>query len=252
MLAKKNIPNLKKVEIEITTRCNLHCYNCDRSCRQAPSRESMSLEQIKKFVNESINLNWDWECIGVIGGEPTLHPEIIKILKILKKFKLFKRNNNNECKIEVVTNGFGTATNKVLSNLPLWVDIRNSNKKSPNQTFETYNIAPIDLENVKNVDFSTGCIICSRDGLGLTRYGYYPCGAGASVDRVFGKDIGIKRLENVNIPNLTTQLKILCSYCGHFKYGNIDSKKVKRVAISKTWKKAYEEYKLKKPSLKLY
>ncbi|MBD3388836.1 MAG: radical SAM protein [Candidatus Altiarchaeales archaeon] len=252
MLGKKFIPNLKKVEIEITSRCNLRCHNCDRSCGQAPSSESMSVEQIKKFVNESINLKWDWEYIGVIGGEPTLHPELVEILKILKKFKLFKRKNNNDCRIEVVTNGFGTATNEVLSNLPLWVDIRNSNKESSNQRFKTYNIAPIDLENLKDVDFTTGCRICSRDGLGLTRYGYYPCGAGASVDRVFGKDIGIKKLEDVNIPNLTKQLKILCSICGHFKYDKMDCEKVEKEAISKTWKKAYEEYKLKKPPLKIY
>ena len=252
MSQEKYIPNLKKVEIEITTNCNMYCYNCDRSCRQAPSNEGMTLDQIKKFVKESIDLNWDWEYIGLIGGEPTLNPKIFEMIKMLKKYKIFKRKNNNDCRIEVVTNGFGEATNKVLSKLPLWVDIRNSNKESKIQLFKTYNVASIDLKAFKNLDFSIGCRNCSRDGLGLTRYGYYPCGAGASVDRVFGKDIGIKKLDEVNLPNLTKQLKILCSYCGNFKYNNPRVKKVKKEVSSKSWKNAYKEYKIKKPLLKLY
>ena len=44
-------PNINKVEIEITTACNLYCINCGRACSQAPSNESMSAEQIEKLDN---------------------------------------------------------------------------------------------------------------------------------------------------------------------------------------------------------
>ena len=73
----------KFIEIEITYRCNLRCINCDRSCRQAPTNEQMSVEQIQKFINESVDNNVKWERIRVMGGEPTLHPDIFEILNLL-------------------------------------------------------------------------------------------------------------------------------------------------------------------------
>jgi len=253
MLHKSFIPNKNRVELEITSNCNLRCLNCDRSCRQAPSEEYMFLEQIKKFIKESIELKWDWEYIGLIGGEPTLHPKLFDILKIIKEYNDF----NSKSDIQIVTNGHGKKVNSVLDNLPNWINIRNDRKSDPIQLFSSYNIAPIDLRKYKNADFSTGCFITEDCGLGLTRYGYYPCGAGASVDRIFGFDIGIKRLSEINDLKLKKQLKILCSYCGHFKDCGTEYWKKKKGWVeeqktSKNWKKAYENYKKKKPKLSLY
>ncbi|MBW2996481.1 radical SAM protein [Candidatus Woesearchaeota archaeon] len=251
MLHKSFTPNKNAVEIELVSFCNLNCLNCDRSCRQAPSKEYMSLEQTKKFVDESIKLNWDWKYIGLLGGEPTLHPELFDILKIIKKYKDF----NPESDIQIVTNGYGDQVNGILSDLPEWIHIRNENKKDSVQLFSSYNVAPTDLKEYKNVDFSTGCSVTQSCGLGLTRYGYYPCGAGASVDRIFGFDIGIKKLSEIDNLKLKTQSKLLCSYCGHFKDtpGNSSKKNwIKKERISQTWKEAYENYKKKKPKLTLY
>jgi len=43
----------------------------------------MSVEQIQKFINESVDNNVKWERIRVMGGEPTLHPDIFEILNLL-------------------------------------------------------------------------------------------------------------------------------------------------------------------------
>lgn len=241
------IPNKKYVEIEITSVCNLSCFNCNRSCGQAPSNECMSVEQIKRFVNESIKLNWRWENIRLIGGEPTLHPQLFEILKILKRYK----DLNPKCGIELSTNGLGTKVNEVLSKLPDWVIVANSNKESGIPKFSSYNTAPIDLEKYKKGDFSKGCPIITICGLGLNRYGYYACGPGASVDRVFGFDIGEKKLQLMNNSVLKNQLKILCRYCGHFKdiYG---AEKISGREISDSWEEAYEKYKKRRPKLDVY
>lgn len=241
------IPNKNRVEIEITTRCNLSCFNCDRSVRQAPSNECMSLEQIEKFVNESIELNWDWKWITLIGGEPTLHPQLFDTFKILNSYK----DTNPDCTIEITTNGYGQFVNEVLSKLPDWVYVRNSQKKSGKHKFSSYNIAPVDLKEYVNTDFTKGCWITGSCGIGLTRYGYYPCGAGASVDRIFGFNIGQKNLSSVNDAILREQLKLLCKYCGHYKI-NYDAKKITKEKMSVSWRKAYKEYKKRKPDLSLY
>ena len=77
--------------------------------------------------------------------------------------------------------------------------------------------------------------------MALTRYGYFLCGAGASIARVFGLDIGIKRLEDVNPQTIKNQIDILCKYCGH---STVASKHVPdRQEMSTTWRSAIETYK---------
>lgn len=241
------ISNKSSIEIEITTKCSLACFNCDRSVRQAPSNEHMSLEQIEKFVKESIELDWKWERITLIGGEPSLHPQLSGLLKIIKRYK----DINNNCMIEIATNGYGRKVNEILNELPEWVVIRNSKKESNTHNFNSYNIAPLDLKEYKNANFKSGCWVTERCGLGLSKYGYYPCGAGASIDRIFGFDIGQKKLSLVNDAILKNQLEILCKYCGHYKH-NYGAERTTEERMSISWQKAYENYKKTKPNLLLY
>jgi len=241
--------NTSKVELEITTVCNLRCYNCDRSCRQAPSPENMSLQQIHTFVDESSQLNHDWINIAILGGEPTLHPRFFKILDIMNIYK----KKHPGTRIELVTNGYGQMVNTVLKQVPAWVKITNMKKKSNVQKFSSYNVAPIDLGKFSRSNFSKGCEITEYCGLGLTRYGYYPCGAGASVDRVFGFDIGIKTLADCNRKKLRQQLHLLCRYCGHFKDRNMWHYNTEtEEKMSKTWQDTYNKYQKEKPGLTLY
>jgi hypothetical protein len=95
------------------------------------------------------------------------------------------------------------------------------------------------------------------NGLGLSRYGYYPCGGGGSRDRIFGFDIGLKSLSLVTEKALQNQLKQLCKYCGFYKTTNPINSRFKNYRITKTkmsriWKKAYEKYQQSKQTLSLY
>jgi hypothetical protein len=247
--SKRFLPNHKKIEIEITTNCNLKCFNCNRSCRQAPSSEIMSLGQIKKFVNESLDKNIEWRRINVLGGEPTLHPKLFEILEELKKIK-----DKTGGEIRLATNGVGEKTKEILTRVPSGVTIANTHKTSVENRFDTYNLAPADDPLLKFADFSKGCIIPSFCGLGLTKYGYYPCGPGAAVDRIFGFNIGRKEIPLPN-DNMEKELTVLCKYCGHFKDPSGLQHKffsTKEEKISKTWKKTYENYQRKRPDLTVY
>lgn len=241
--------NLHAVELEITTFCNLACLNCDRSVRQSPTGESMSLEQVEKFVKESCDLNYKWGRIMILGGEPTLHPQFFEVLNTIKKYK----DKNPDCVVDLATNGYGEKARKIIDRTPAWVQIMDTHKQSNKQNFSSYNIAPIDLIRYRKTVFSKGCAITERCGLGLTRYGYFPCGAGASVARVFGFDIGLKKLALVNRQVIKKQLSQLCRYCGHFKDAfEPESVSVSEEIISPSWEAAYKAYKIIKPELTLY
>jgi hypothetical protein len=235
--------------IDITTACNLRCFNCQASVRQAPANDIMSVEQIEKFVNEAIELKYYWNRVSLFGGEPTLHPQFFEILGVLKRYKDF----NPDSLIDVVSNGAGDKVKSVLAKLPDWVSVECSEKEEKEESFPfgTYNVAPIDTLAYRFLsDFSKGCpIVALCYGLELSRYGYYPSSPCMHVDRVFGFDIGIKKLSQVNEQALRAQMKILCRYCGWFKKST-DIILTER--MSPSWKKAYAEYKKQKPKLSLY
>lgn len=239
--------NHNRIEIEICTVCNLRCLQCDRSSAQAPSNDCMSLEQVLQFVKESITSRWLWYEIEILGGEPTLHPNLHDILEVLQAYLAF----NPDCRVIVVTNGHGSSVKKVLDGIPSWVKIENTEKRVPNQIpFNPFNIAPIDLIKYRNDRFIRGCRIVSECGLGLNRSGYYICGPAASVDRVFGFNVGIKSLSMLTERRLHQQRRTLCQYCGHFC--GIQYQVRKQTEMSASWVDAYRRYRVKRPQLSAY
>jgi len=229
---------LNKVQLEITTDCQLKCFNCDRSCRQAPSKEKMSIDQIQKFIKESLDLKWNWKRIDIIGGEPTLHPDLLSIIESIKEYK----DKNFNCLVRFSTNGVGPSITNILTKIPKWIKIRNSNKNNISNLFQAYNASPYD-KGYKDPNY---CDIPWRCGLGLTRYGYFLCGAGASLARVFGFDIGIKSLNQLTYSNLEKQFKVLCLHCGHsLMKENLTNEEL----MTETWKRKYQDYKDLKTSL---
>lgn len=245
MLGYLFTPDTEKIEIDITYDCNLKCCNCNRSCTQIPSKEEMSLMQIKRFIDESIARDRKWKQIRLVGGEPTLHSQIFEIIGLLLSYV---KNSSQSTSIVLVTNGFGQFVNKVLKDIPSEVTLDNSHKGSPIQEkFVTFNVAPADLPIYKKADYANGCLIPQLCGIGLTRYGYYPCGVAGGIDRVFGFDAGRKKIPAPD-DEMRDLLNIFCKYCGHFK----GYEKVKDQSISPIWEKAYKDYYKNEPILSLY
>lgn len=250
LFRRRYTPAINRIGLEITTACNLNCYNCESSSRQGPSNEYMSLQQIDKFVNESIELKWRWKMIDLRGGEPTLHPDFFGILEMIKKYKTFYP----ECRVIITTNAFGNKTKEILGKVPDWVIpdciLNKYSGRNASNIYSSYNVAPIDLCMFRHsADFTKGCWRTEYCGLGLSRYGFYSCCPGASVDRIFAFDIGIKRLSLVDNESLLKQMNMLCRYCGHYKEPN---ERVFTEKMSKSWTAAYEKYNKDKPVISLY
>ena len=216
----------RNVQIEITTACNLSCDNCDRCCGTAPSPERMTVEQIDRLCPSGLGR------IDLIGGEPTLHPDLLEICEIVK---------DRAKKIRLTTNGVGPHVDKVLASLPSWVQVRNSAKENGQADFESFTMAPCDVQPQEEY---LACSIPWRCGMALTRYGFFLCGAGAAVARVHG--IPVSRGYDMTREDMILQQRSLCRLCGHSRS---TVKTVKDSEISEKWEEAFKRYKKQKPEL---
>lgn len=79
------------IQIDITNACTLECSNCTRFCGNHEKSFFMDYETFKKAVDSLTGYNG---VIGVMGGEPTLHPEFERFVKYLQE-KFGKRKENN-------------------------------------------------------------------------------------------------------------------------------------------------------------
>jgi len=223
------IAHLNFLEIELTTECDLHCRHCDRRCCQAPSDEEMTIDQIGYFVDESKRLKYPWKRIHVLGGEPSLHPNLSYILGLLKTLG---------CELWVVTNGFGPKAKALRQVLPDGVLLRDTLKTGP----EHPHFVQTDVTMMEqNPDEVLSCDHTDTCGLGLTRYGFYPCGPGASIDRVVRMDLGIRNLADVTMEVILKQMEVLCPLCG-WSETRKGYPEPHTFEISPFWVKEYREY----------
>ena len=245
--------NLRRIIIDVTHYCNLNCVSCNRSCGldQANVKENMSIEQIEKFVEESIDQKHYWETIVLEGGEPTIHPKILKIIDLIVEYK---RNHSPSTAVVLATNGYARGADKIIAKLPADVIVNNSAKETVEQHHHcNFNLAPIDVMPNASETCRNGCILPSIYGLGLNRYGYYPHPVCGGIDRIMGLDIGLKSLPE-DESAMADMYGQLCQYCGHFFDSNDCSinDNIDKDAMSPSWKKAYASYWESKPQLTLY
>ncbi|MET0052262.1 MAG: radical SAM protein [Candidatus Thiodiazotropha sp.] len=233
------------LEIDLTWSCNLRCHNCNRSCSQAPTAERINLEQIHRFVDETVNTGQVWERIRLLGGEPTLHPDINSILAEILRWR---DRHSPDTRIELTSNGFGPHVTRVIDNIPLEVAVNNTRKSSRVQPFRSFNVAPVDCAEYAFADYSNGCRVI-RTGIGLTPYGWYACPIAGGIDRIMGYNLGMKCLPD-HKDDMLEQLEVFCRLCGHFKRLHLFP--VRSVQQSLTWKRAYARYREDPPTLTRY
>jgi len=76
------------IEIDITNACVHSCANCTRFCGHHKKPFFMGFDTFKKAVDSLA----DWEgIVGIIGGEPTLHPEFERFCDYLREKRIKKK-----------------------------------------------------------------------------------------------------------------------------------------------------------------
>ncbi len=245
LLGRQFIRTREKIEIDLTYACNLKCHDCNRSCRQAPDNQELSLNQIVEFIDESLDREIGWKKIRLLGGEPTLHSRFEDVLYEFARYKAAYPR----CRMEVVSNGHGRYVQRKLLQIPPFFHIENTNKESDIQPFfYSFNLAPKDNPRHSSTDFTNGCSNIVECGIGLTPTGYYPCPIAGGIDRIAEWNIG-----RTNIPDeeddMFDLLDKFCSHCGRFDSRIYTSPELvaghKSGLISQSWENLYHEWKVK-------
>jgi len=80
--------DMEIIQIDITNACVHKCSNCTRFCGHHKKPFFMEFETFKKAV-DSLD---DWSgCVGIIGGEPTIHPEFEKFANYIREKRIGKK-----------------------------------------------------------------------------------------------------------------------------------------------------------------
>ena len=83
--------DMQTIQIDITNACNLACSNCTRFCGNHKKTFFMDFDTFKRAVDSLEGYNG---VTGVMGGEPTLHPEFERfVLYIREKYGERKETN---------------------------------------------------------------------------------------------------------------------------------------------------------------
>ncbi|MEZ4237376.1 MAG: radical SAM protein [Myxococcota bacterium] len=213
----------------------MRCFHCNRSCEQAPTGASMTVAQVRAFVDDSLARGKRWERIRVLGGEPTLHPQLHAILAELLRY----RAAVPEVVVEIATHGATERARAVLQTLPPGVAVDDSHKVGPEQgAFDAFNRAPADDPRHRRSDFRSGCGVTEHCGIGLGPRGYYPCAVAGGIDRVVGLDRARAALPDDD-DDLHDQLAAFCRRCGHFDPEPVAPGRRSRSA---TWVAAYARW----------
>ena len=230
-LGRQFAPSREYVEIDITYRCNLRCFNCNRSCTQAPSQLEIPVAAIARFIEQSLDRGIRWKRIRLLGGEPTLHSRIFEIVDLLSDYQA---NHNPQMRLVLGTNFYGRRVRRVISRMPGNVIIKSTLKTSRENLFRPFNAAPCDSVVHRMADYAGGCRIIAECGLGLTPSGYYMCAVAGGIDRVFQYHMGRRTLPAAD-DDLTDQMAAFCRLCGHFGF----QWPTRTPRMTATWRHAY-------------
>ncbi len=76
----KCLRDMETIQIEITNACINSCANCTRLIGHHTTPYFMTLDQFKEAVDSLLNFP---RMVGIMGGEPLLHPQFVEMCEYL-------------------------------------------------------------------------------------------------------------------------------------------------------------------------
>lgn len=113
----KSPKDMEAIQIDITNACIHRCSNCTRFCGHHKKPFFMDFDTFKKAVDSFEG--WDG-IVGIIGGEPTLHPEFEKFVDYLREKRVGRKLNLSCEPIEDMQNHILQNLYKPNTKIGLW------------------------------------------------------------------------------------------------------------------------------------
>jgi len=88
----KSPQDMRIIQIDITNACMYQCSNCTRFCGHHKKNFFMDFETFKRAVNSMKGYHG---TVGIMGGEPTLHPEFERFVKYLHEHIDIKKDHSS-------------------------------------------------------------------------------------------------------------------------------------------------------------
>jgi hypothetical protein len=235
-------PNMNWLELDITYVCGMACHNCNRMTGIAPGRpeENITVEQIEKLLVDSIRLKYPWRELFLVGGEPTMHPDLDAIVERIATYRAMANPN---LKLTLATHGHGEHTQRRLAELAAafpFLQFLNSHKTGVvHPDFICPCVAPCDIDSEWSANHHyDGCSVSGHCGVSLNYRGFYPCAVAGAIDRIFGLDQVISELDDVTEAAVVECYQVFCRLCGYYRPIRESSQTI----LSPAWRTALDRY----------
>lgn len=217
------------VEAHLTYRCSLSCENCNRACHLNQTHTpDLTLDQFREAVASAPNV----VRIVLIGGEPTLHPDVVEFGRVALTLAP---------KVLIYSNAHTVYARARLAALAtLGIHNRDSTAKPYGSIRHATNpfIAPTDY----GMTHGDACTWWGRHSCGysLDACGWTQCSIGGMIDGILG--LGVRSWDWAEIES-RDRLDTLCRHCGAFwspPEGGPELQRVRGQRCSPTWAKAFQ------------
>lgn len=201
----------KSLEIQIILACNWSCIACDQFSQLRTvsfvRKGTMTLEQLKFFIDEMHKHNAYFGRIRLVGGEPTIAPQFANIVALLHSYLVLRGHVGA---LEVVTNG---SKPEKIQPVRMMLDRVRPSGEAAKQRDHTANLvhSPASLGYQGKM-----CSAPWHCGWSLNYWGFFPCSSGAGLSRFHDWT----RWQRTSLPlgktmDVWPDLQELCNHCYH-------------------------------------
>ncbi len=190
-----------RVELQLTYRCQLRCWGCDRLCNRFPDRtEELSLDAIQRFIDQAAKRKVDKiGRVKICGGEPLLHTQLPEAYEMLL-----------QAAESGVLGSLVMQSNGVMSPPPLRKSplVKWKTSKAKSKTHIPYEWAPCDLD----LPNAAPCSHPRRCGYAYDSKGWLLCSPGIMIARLMGMEH--LYLDELPDPAMPWGME-MCGFCGY-------------------------------------
>lgn len=240
------------IQIEVTNACSLQCSQCTRFVGHHKKPFFMNLAMVEVAIK---SLKGFTGSIGIMGGEPTLHPQFKEICQLMRKYVPNRRQR------ELWTNGFKWSQYKAIIKDTFDEDLitYNDHKDMEVGRHQPLLVAAEEILDDRELMWRLigNCWVQWRWAAAITPKGGFFCEVAAALDQLFNGPGGYpleKDWWNKNPNEFMGQVKRYCPKCSaavpmervssHAAYDLISKKNAERLKALKSPKFLRGDYKI--------